>query len=222
MTKELKNKLIGAALLFVVFVIFTICAKTVDTASFLVGSEETTIGFSAINIGIHEALGYNKVFYLFSKLLGVLAILVICFFAFLGVVQLIKGKSFKKVDADIYALAVFYVLVGIAYVLFEVLIVNYRPVDLGEGIEASYPSSHTMLAVCVFCTAAFQLGIRIKKQNLKKILVIACYVLAGLMVIFRMLSGVHWFTDIVGGILLSAFLISIYLSIIEWINNRKK
>ena len=203
-----------------VFVVFTVCAKTVDVGSYLVGTEETSIGFSAINIGFHEAVGFNNAFYILSKLLGVLAILVICFFALLGVLQLVRGKSFKKVDGDIYALAVFYVLVGIAYVLFEVLIVNYRPVDMGEGLEASYPSSHTMLAVCVFCTAAFQLGARIKNITLKKVLVIACYALAGLMILFRLLSGVHWLTDIVGGVLLSAFLISIYLSMTEWVNGR--
>lgn len=208
MNKDIAKRLFISLTMLLVFVIFTICTKTVDVQA--IGPERTEVGFATLNGTFHEALGYQEIFYTLSKILGILAILVMLGFVIIGATQLIKRRSLKKVDAGIYALAVFYVLVGGAYIFFEQFIINYRPIDLGEGLEASYPSSHTMLGVCVFCTAAYQAGHLMKDERLKRILVTALNLMAGLMVATRLISGVHWLTDIVGGTLLSGFLIGLY------------
>ena len=124
-------------------------------------------------------------------------------FALLGLVQLIKRKSFFKVDRSILALGVFYIVVMAIYVFFEVLVVNYRPVLIGGILEASYPSSTTMLVTCVMPTAVMQFKRRIKGQNLKRFVAFIVYVFIVFMVIGRLISGVHWFSDIIGGLLFS-------------------
>ena len=218
MNDQVKKSLIVTGALFLVFVIYTVCIKVVDVLP--TGLLDSSIGFSSINIPVRDALHFNKFFYLVSKLIGVVAILICVFFGFLGLMQIVKRKGLIKADADIYVLGVFYIAVILFYALFEVLIVNYRPVDLGEGLEASYPSSHTMLALCVFITAAFQFNKRIKEEKIKKIVVWSCIGLSVLMVVTRILSGVHWITDIVGALLLSAFLISGYLAGIKFVEKK--
>ena len=134
-------------------------------------------------------------------------------FALLGLIQWIKRKHLRQVDFSILVLGGFYLLVMAAYVLFEVFVINYRPVLIGGYLEASYPSSTTMLVLCVMPTAIMQLNARIKNQTLKRWVGFGITAFILFMVIGRLLSGVHWFTDIIGGALLSAGLVMLYYSI---------
>ncbi len=212
MSSTVKKSLIFTGILLVVFTIYTICVLRVDVAP--IGVENTDIGFSTINGAFKEAIGMNSVFYNISKYLGYLSFALVGLFAILALAQMITRKGILKADKDLYILGVFYIFVIICYVFFEMVVVNYRPWDLGEGLEASYPSSHTMLAICVFSTGAFQLKSRIKDEKIRKICVAVCVLVMALIIVCRTLSGVHWFTDILGGILLSAFLVSEYVSMI--------
>ena len=131
-------------------------------------------------------------------------------FGLLGIVQWIWRKELLKVDFSILVLGGFYMVTMVAYIFFELFVVNYRPVLIAGILEASYPSSTTMLVLCVMPTAMMQLHTRIKNGGLKRIVLIVLAVFTVLMVVFRLVSGVHWFTDIVGGILLSAGLVLLY------------
>ena len=121
------------------FIIFTILVKVIDVQP--VGAEGS--GFAGLNTAVFSLLGTNHFCYLATQLFGVLAILVAAVFAVLGFVQLLKRKSLLKVDREILMVGIVYVLVIILYILFEKLAINYRPVVLDEGLEASYPSTHT-------------------------------------------------------------------------------
>ena len=136
-------------------------------------------------------------------------------FAVLGFVQLIKRKSFLKVDYSILVLGGFYIIVMAVYILFEILVINYRPVLINGYLEASYPSSTTMLVLCVMPTAIKQFNSRIKHDILKRCVSFLIVAFIAFMVIGRLISGVHWFTDIVGGALLSFGLVMIYHSVIS-------
>ena len=195
-------------LLLLASLIYTISVTHVDVKA--IGPENTDVGFAALNGAVAGLLPYNSVWYTISKLLGIVAMLLMLFFGFLFLLQIITRKGIFKADKDLYALMIFYLLVVITYVLFEVLKLNYRPVILKEEIEASYPSSHTLIGVCGFLSAAMQFKKRIDDKLLNRILVTVCCVLMVLLILARTLSGVHWITDIVGGLLISAFLISIY------------
>lgn len=133
-------------------------------------------------------------------------------FATLGLIQLIKRRSLFKVDRDILILGGFYIITMAAYVFFEMFTVNYRPVLINGLLEASYPSSTTLLVMCVMPTAIMQLNYRIKNSIAVKLIDAGIILFTAFMVIGRLVSGVHWFTDIVGGLLLSATLVMAYLS----------
>ena len=131
----------------------------------------------------------------------------------LGLVQWIKRKSICKVDYDILALGGFYIVTIAAYLFFENVVINYRPVLINGYLEASYPSSTTLLVMCVMPTAVMQFNSRIKNKVLRNIASVTIIAFIAFMVIGRLISGVHWFTDIVGGALLSAGLVMMYYSV---------
>ena len=182
-----------------------------------IGPEGTAVGFAAINGAVQNAFPYSDLFYSLTTYLGYLALLAVGIFGLLGVLQLIKRKSLKKVDHQLICLGVFFVLTLICYVLFEKLPINYRPVILEEGLEASYPSSHTMLALCVFGAMIVPYPQLFGRERLGYVR-IAAGVLMAVSVVGRLLSGVHWLTDIVGAVLLSAALLSGYVSMLQVMN----
>lgn len=218
--KQSKKNFIVTGVLLLLFVIYTIMVMTVDVQA--IGPEGSKVGLATINGFFHNLIGVNMVWYKVTKITGILDLLVIVGMASLGVIQLIKRKDFFKVDKDLLILGMFYVLVAAMYVLFEVWIVNYRPVVFDKGLEASYPSSHTMLAICAMIPAIMQINKRIKDETIRKVAVIAALAIMVITVGGRFLSGVHWFTDIVGGILLGSALTMIYYSIIKYISPSKK
>ncbi|MBQ7093340.1 MAG: phosphatase PAP2 family protein, partial [Clostridia bacterium] len=159
--------------------------------------------------GVHMSL------YTITDWLGLVPLGFVMGFALLGLIQWIKRKHLLKVDYSILVLGGFYIVVMAVYVLFEVLVVNYRPVLINGYLEASYPSSTTMLVMCVMPTAIMQFNARIKNNVLKRFVASAIIAFIVFMVIGRLVSGVHWFTDIIGGVLLSAGLVMMYRAVIR-------
>lgn len=207
--KKEKNYVLMAVALFVIFVIFTILVKVINVQA--IGPEGTSVGFASLNKLFIDAIGYNDFMYTISTVLGYLAILTVPFFGLFGLMQLKMKGGFKNVDKDLYVLAGFYVVVLASYVFFEKVIINYRPIILDEGLEASYPSSHTMMAVSFMLAAAHQFSVRLKKNN--KAFVIACVVIMIGIIVGRLFSGVHWLTDIIGAVILALAWFYAYLAL---------
>lgn len=209
-----KKLFIIAGILFLAFAIFTVLVSVVDVRS--VGPDGSEVGFATINLFIFRTVGVHMVWYHVTDWLGVVAILIAFAFAVTGLWQLIKRRSLRKVDRSIWALGGFYILVVACYVFFEQVIVNYRPVIIGQGIEASYPSSHTMIVVCIMTTAAIQLHeLCAHRAKLCRGMDIFSALMIAVTVVGRLISGVHWFTDIVGGLLLSSALVALYCAVIR-------
>ena len=157
-----------------------------------------------------------------TEYLGYLALAVAATFGATGLFQLVKRRSIRRVDQRILLLGAFYVLVLCCYVFFEVVIINFRPVLVEGQLEASYPSSHTVLTVCIMGTAALQLHRLLQNKKLLRIgAEILAVLIAGVTVVGRLLSGVHWFTDIVGGLLLSAALLVLYVAVRKYVARKK-
>ena len=192
------------------FVIFSLWIRLFDVQP--VGPEGSSIGFAALNVAVHDFFGMHIFWYKLTQALGLLAIAVAGVFAVTGLVQLIQRKSLLKVDKKILMLGVIYILVILLYALFEKVPFNYRPVvlDPAEGLEPSYPSTHTMLILTIFGTAVAVLGDYIKNEKLVLLLKIVCLVIIALTIVGRLVCGVHWFTDIAGGVIISLFFINLY------------
>ena len=207
----MKKKFIASAICFGLFLLLIVLLKTVDVAA--VGPEGTEIGLSKLNVAIHDLFGEDLGWYKITNLLGYLAILIALCFAAVGGLQLIYRRSILKVDKELLLLGGLYVVTVIFYVLFEKVIVNYRPMLMpdGTGPEASFPSSHTMLS-CVILGSGLGLLKKYTKKNktIQLVLTVLFAVMLALIVAGRLLSGVHWFTDILGGILLSTALLNAY------------
>lgn len=208
MKKKNKKKLVLGASLVVAFVLWTVFVRFVDVQA--IGPEGSSVGFATLNGFVHELTGVNWLLYTVTDWLGLVPIAVALGFAILGLAQLIGRKSLWKVDHSILALGVFYIAVIAAYVFFEIVVINYRPTLIDGYLEVSYPSSTTMLVMCVMPTAAIQLNACIKNTVFRWCAVIAIVVFTAFMVIGRLISGVHWITDIIGGTLLSAGLVTVY------------
>ena len=177
-----------------------------------IGPEDTRIGLSSLNRFVFETLGVHMLWYEITDWLGIAAILTGLIFAVTGLIQWIRRKSIWKVDREILALGVLYLIVIGIYVLFELVIVNYRPILMPGSTrpEASFPSSHTML-VCVIMGSAMQLlGNYVRQKKLYAVFRVLCAVIIGITVFGRILSGAHWFTDILGGVLISVMLLNLY------------
>ena len=181
----------------------------------LIGPQGSKIGFAILNKWIQDAIGVNWQLYRITDWLGLVPIGFGFGFAILGLLQWIKRKSFLKVDRNILVLGGFYAVVMIVYAAFEVVVINYRPVLIEGCLEASYPSSTTMLVLCVMPTAVMQLNMRIQSVKFRRCISVAISAFVIFMVVGRLLSGVHWLTDIIGGILLSAGLVETYVAIIN-------
>lgn len=202
-----KKHLFATLAMFFAFVVFMILSMLVDVRN--IAADGSNVGFGAINSGFFSLTGYSDFWYTFSELLGSVNLGIAFGFALVGVVQLVKRKSLKKIDYEIYLLAVLYLVTIILYVLFDKLIViNNRPVVLDGEIEASFPSSHTMLAIVVLVSAYLMFSkYLVHKEKLAKTCKIVTIVLMAVSIVSRTLSGVHWLTDIVGGVLLGTALV---------------
>lgn len=205
-----KHVWIGFGLL-ALFILFTVLAVLVDVKP--IGRQGTDVGFATINESFHEFMGEHKVLYEITEKAGYLAAIPVFAFGLIGLLQLIRRKSLLKVDSDILLLGGFYVMLGICYVLFEKLVINYRP-KFGPPseweLEPSYPSSHTLLFVAVMATAVMQIHARVKTNATRILLYAACILSALGVVAGRATCGVHWLTDIFGGILLAGALSWLY------------
>ena len=206
--KKTKSLWIGPVFL-AAFALWTVLVRFIDVQA--IGPNGSSVGFAALNKAVHETIGVHWELYTVTDRLGLIPIGFVLGFAVLGLVQLVRRRSLFKVDRSILLLGGFYIVVMAMYLLFEEVAINYRPVLIDGNPEASYPSSTTMLALCVLPTAMMQLKSRIRHIPVRRAVLVILGALTAFMVIGRLISGVHWLTDIIGGVLLSVGLLALYV-----------
>lgn len=190
------------------FVLWTMLLCFVDVQA--IGPENSKVGFASVNGFFHALTGVNMRLYVITDWLGLVPIFIALAFAVLGLVQWIRRKSIAKVDYNLFVLGAFYIVLFLVYLLFEYVVINFRPTLIDGYLEVSYPSSTTMLVLCIMPTAIFQLNQRLKTSVFKTALLWLMVAFTLFMVIGRLLSGVHWLSDIIGGTLISTALVSAY------------
>ena len=194
--------------LLAAFVLWTALVRMVDVRP--IGPEGSVVGFARLNEIIHRWTGVSMSLYNVTDYLSLVPAAVVFVSALRGLLQWIKRKSLRRVDGSILLLGGYYIVLMALYVLFEVVVINFRPVLINGELEASYPSSTTMLVMCVMPVGLLRAKAWIGSLWLKKALTGIVVGFVAFMVLCRLLSGVHWFSDIVGGALLSAGLVMIY------------
>ena len=212
--KEKRNLLTGVGLISA-FALWTVLIQCVDV--WAVGQNGTKIGFAAFNVWFHQLTGVHMTLYTITDWLGLVPIFICLCFGTLGFVQLVKRRSLLQVDPDLILLGMYYVIVIACYLIFEMIPINYRPILIEGRLEASYPSSTTLLVLAVMPTLIFQVCRRAKNPLIKKVIVVFAIAFSALMVIGRLISGVHWATDIVASVLLSAGLFMLYQSAVMYV-----
>ena len=195
------------------FVLWTVLICVIDVQA--IGPRETSVGFATLNGFFHRLTGVHMGLYVITDWLGLVPIAVAFGFAVLGLVQWIRRKNIAKVDGSILVLGGFYIAVIVVYIFFESVTVNYRPTLIDGYLEGSYPSSTTLLVTCVMPTAMMQLKTRIKNSLLRKFVLGIIAAFTVFMVVGRLISGVHWLTDIIGGGLVSVGLVLAYDCIVD-------
>lgn len=204
----IKKRFIVSLAFVAAFVLWTGMLCLIDVRP--IGPQGSAVGFAAMNQFVHGLTGVHMALYTVTDWLGLVPLAVCVGFGLLGLIQWIGRRSVCRVDLDLLVLGGYYVVVMAVFLLFESVVINYRPILIEGVLEASYPSSTTLLVMCVMPTAMMQLKDRIKNSLIRRILYAIIVGFVAFMVIGRLVSGVHWFSDIVGGALLSAGLVLMY------------
>ena len=211
MNKKKRNFLISTILILLA-VVFTSLVKVVDVIQ--AGVNGTSIGFATVNQFVFESIGVNMIWYHITDWLGLVPIFMAMVYSLIGFIQLIKRKSLFKVDKEIMILGLFYIVVISIYIFFEKVIVNYRPILMNGFLEASYPSSHTLMTICL-CGSSIIVNKKLFNNKITTFIDGLSVVIIFTTVIGRLISGVHWFSDIVGGILISIALLMTLYSVLD-------
>ena len=219
MKKIRRKDLLAGIVLLTEFALWTVLIRHIDVQN--AGPNGTEIGFAAINVWFHRLTGVHMLIYTVTDWLGFVPIIICMCFGVLGLVQLVKRKSLPRVDSDILMLGAYYVLVILCYLLFEMVPINYRPILINGNLEASYPSSTTLLVLSVMPTLKYQTDRRIANPVIRKAITLFVIVFAAFMVIGRLISGVHWVTDIAGSVFLSSGLFMIYRYMADYFVSKK-
>ena len=214
-----KRDLLAGIVLVAAFALWTVAIRLIDVQN--AGPLGSEVGFATINVWFHRLTGVHMLIYTITDWLGLVPIIICMCFGVLGLVQMIHRRSLLKVDSDILLLGAYYVVVILGYLLFEMVPINYRPILIDGNLEASYPSSTTLLVLSVMPTLKYQVDRRIRNTAIKKVIAVFANVFSACMVIGRLVSGVHWATDIVGSVFLSLGLYMIYRFMAECTGQKK-
>ena len=220
MKRKEKTSLLAGIGFLTAFLLWTILIQCADVQA--AGSSGTKVGFATFNLWFHRLTGVHMTLYTITDWLGLIPILVCLCFGALGATQLIRRRSLLRVDPDLILLGLYYILVILAYLFFEMVPINYRPILIRGALEASYPSSTTLLVLSVMPTLRFQIGRRAKRPLIRRAAGVFAAAFSAFVVIGRLLAGVHWATDIIGAVLLSAGLFSLYRYAVAWADRRRE
>ena len=210
-----KNQILWYAALasLIAFVLWTVLLCTVDVQP--IGPQGSYVGLATLNEAVHSFFEVNMLLYTVTDWFALVPLAVVCSFALLGVCQWVRRKRLRLVDRNVLVLGVFYLVVMAVFLLFEIFAINYRPVLIDGVLEASYPSSTTMLVACVMPTALMQLRTHVRSRLLLRCMRGLTAAFVAFMIVARLLSGVHWLTDIIGAGLISTGLVLLYRALTE-------
>ena len=217
--KKILNKYLIVGIVFIFLFLLLMVLLNFNKAN--LGETNTPVGLSSINKLF--VTNYVDIYNSMSQVGLYLSFIIIIGFAITGFYQLIKRKSLFKVDLDIILFGVGVIVLIITWLLFDKIIAyNYRPIYVNKNLEGSFPSTHVLFTTFVL-VSAFGISLNREKNNFYNlaILVIAILVIT-LTSLCRVLSGMHWATDVLGGLLLGLGYFFILYGIFKGLNKKEK
>ena len=214
--KKRRKEILLCGGLFAIAIIYTLLVKYIDVQA--IGPNDSLVGFATINNFMFNLTGVNMLWYDITDWWGFVPLFIAFIYAIIGFIQMIKRRSILKVDKEILGLGVYYIIVIGLYIFFETYVINYRPILMDGILEASYPSSHTLLSVCICGSSLIINKYLFKNKNFFKAENIISILSILVIVIGRFISGVHRFTDIIGAILISIALLKAFYIYVKSIN----
>ena len=210
--KNIRN-IIMSVIMTVFSGVFVYLVKTVDVKA--IGPNKSSVGFSGINKAFIDLVGSNMTIYKLTEIFGLLVFIIVGVYGLIGIYQLFKRKSLFKVDREIIGLGILYVLMISLYLIFDKIAINYRPIIIDGELEPSFPSSHTMLAICT-CVSSLMVYKKYVPSKFNYLVLFSTVLLLTLVFLGRTISGVHWISDILGGVIISLTLLTYFYTIIKW------
>ena len=210
--KQKRRMILYSGICFLItFIVWTVMVCFVDVQA--IGPLQQKVGLATLNGFVRDIIGENLLLYKITDWLSCIPLGIAAGFALFGLIQWIRRKKLLQVDREILLLGLFYVAVMAFYLIFEAIAINNRPILIDGKSEASYPSSTTVLVLCIIPTAWMQWRTHIRNTVFKRSVLAVLILFAVGMVAGRILSGVHWISDIIGGILLSTSLVILYAAL---------
>lgn len=155
--------------------------------------------------------------YKISDIILLASIAAIVVFAILGLCQWVNRKSLKKVDKPLIAMFLPLIAISITYFVFDkFLIWNTRPNGSGEP---SFPSTHVMVVATIFLCIAIILPRYIRSKFAYILLDAMMLILLTLVCVGRVVSNMHWISDVIGGLIFAGIFATIYYLIIRSFKN---
>lgn len=210
--KNIRN-IIMSVIMTIFSGVFVYLVKTVDVKA--IGPNKSSVGFSGINKAYADMVGSNMTIYKLTEIFGLLVFIIVGVYGLIGIYQLFKRKSLFKVDREIIGLGILYVLMISVYLIFDKIAINYRPIIIDGELEPSFPSSHTMLAICT-CVSSLMVYKKYVPSKFNYLVLFSTVLLLTLVFLGRTISGVHWISDILGGVIISLTLLTYFYTIIKW------
>lgn len=210
--KNIRN-IIMSVIMTIFSGVFVYLVKTVDVKA--IGPNKSSVGFSGINKAYADMIGSNMTIYKLTEIFGLLVFIIVGIYGLIGIYQLFKRKSLFKVDREIIGLGILYVLMISVYLIFDKIAINYRPIIIDGELEPSFPSSHTMLAICT-CVSSLMVYKKYVPSKFNYLVLFSTVLLLTLVFLGRTISGVHWISDILGGVIISLTLLTYFYTIIKW------
>lgn len=199
----------AAVLWTLILLVYTLLVAFVDVKA--IGPEGSSVGLASINAAFRDLVGQSAAFKIVSDVGFYFCVALCLFFIGLFLYQLLKRKSLLKVDRNLIALMYLYAMFIVLYLVFNSLIVvNYRPILKDGALDPSYPSTHVFLGIVAGISAIDGIFVYIKNENSRLALMIVCWVALLLSCLGRTMSGMHWLTDLLGGLIFASVCLAWY------------
>lgn len=202
MTKQGKKWFLAALILTAVFVVLTITVKYVDQKN--IGSQ--VIGWATINLWWRDIIGVRNFWQIASHIFAAITLIILVMFLVWQAIALLRRKSFRTMPRHWWFFDLTLIALALCYIVFQIMVINFRPLLIDGVAELSYPSSHVLLLATLWPVFILTLSREVKSRPWLRVASVIGIIVMTVGIIARLLSGYHWFTDIIGGIMLGAVL----------------